>query len=858
MRSKLTRWGGSLSAGLVVLIIVSSPIAFGDSGRISARSRTVLPAVSSPSLPMATLMYSTYLGGDITDQIWDMATDALGNTYITGYTTSSNLPVVNAFQPAYGGQGDGFVAKFDPNGVPIYITYLGGNYLDSSQDIAVDSAGNAYVSGWTGSTNFPTVNAFQPTYAGTWDAFVCKISADGSTLLYSSYLGGSGEENGINAGTPGGIAVDSNGYAYVTGTTGSADFPVVNAFQPSLDGTTDTFITKISPSGSSLTYSTYLGGERTEAGFDIAVDASGNAYVAGDTQSFAYPVVNAAQPVCAPSFTGGCYDAAISVLNPAGSALVYSTYLGGNDIEWIDRIFSVFVDNTGSAYVTGMTGSNNFPFMNAYQPSYGGQIDAFITKYSSTGTMQYSTFLGGTNSEVGYGIVVDIQGQISVAGLTLSTDFPLEGPMQTVLGGFEDPFITQFKVGGQSLAFSTYFGGANDREEYGAVGIGLDAANTIHVAGSTMATDFPIQNAYQQTNHGFYDGFISRIAITAPCAFSISPPSQSFDASGGSGSIAVTTAVECFWTSTSNDAWITITAGGSGNGNGTIQYSVDPNPTATPRTGTISIADQTFTVTQAGVACSYSIAPDAETFGSPGGTGNVNVTAPDGCNWTASPNDPWITITSGSSGSGNGVVSYSVSANPDPTPRTGTMLIAAQTFTVSQSAGCLFCDEFEDGSIDPNWTYINSISDWSESNGALIGSSQKKTETHAIPAFNGCTTCYAETILRSSGSASGRVWFLFHVQDKNNLVELMMDDKHDRWVLKRRINKAVVAKQKFSAAIDANTDYLLRIRYDGTNFIASINGVDVMTLAPGGPVTGGSVGFRVKSTTATSQRIEVN
>ena len=734
MRKKLTRRADGIAAGVIVLVILLSPVAFGGSGRISAQSTTVLPGLSSPSLPMApTLMYSTYLGGGITDQIWDMATDASGNTYVIGYTTSSNLPVVNALQPAYGGQGDAFVAKFDPNGVPIYITYLGGNYLDSGQDIAVDSAGNAYVSGWTGSTDFPTVNAFQPTYAGGWDAFVCKISADGSTLLYSSFLGGSGQENAINAGVPGGIEVDSGGCAYVTGNTDSADFPVVNAFQPSLFGANDIFITKISPAGSSLIYSTYLGGERSEAAFGIAVDASGQAYVAGDTQSHEYPIANAAQPACAPSFAD-CWDVAISVLNPAGSALVYSTYLGGADREYIDRAFNIFVDSTGNAYVTGMTGSINFPLLNAYQFFYGGQVDAFITKYSSTGAMQYSTYLGGSNSEVGYGIVVDNQGQMYVAGLTLSADFPLEGPMQAVLGGFEDPFITQFKVGGQSLAFSTYFGGANDREEYGACGIGLDAANTVHIAGSTMATDFPIQNAYQQTNHGFYDGFISRIAITAPCAFSISPPSQSFDASGGSGSIAVTTAVECFWTSASNDAWITVTAGSSGNGNGTVQYSVDANPTATPRSGTIRIADQTFVVMQAGVACSYSIAPDAETFGSAGGTGDVSVTAPDGCDWTASPNDPWITITSGSSGSGNGVVNYSVTTNPDPAPRTGTMVIAAQTFTVSQSAGCLFCDEFEDGSIDPNWTYIKSISDWSESNGALMGSSLKKTETHAMPA----------------------------------------------------------------------------------------------------------------------------
>ncbi|MCI0611800.1 SBBP repeat-containing protein, partial [bacterium] len=151
-------------------------------------SLTLVESAQLEKAPTApTLIYSTYLGGGIADQIWAMTVDAAGYVYVTGYTASSNLPVINALQPNYAGQGDGFVAKFKPDGTPVYITYLGGTYLDSAQDIAVDSAGNAYITGWTGSTDFPTVNAFQPNYAGVWDAFVCKISSDGSTLIYSSY-----------------------------------------------------------------------------------------------------------------------------------------------------------------------------------------------------------------------------------------------------------------------------------------------------------------------------------------------------------------------------------------------------------------------------------------------------------------------------------------------------------------------------------------------------------------------------------------------------------------------------------------------------------------------------------------------
>jgi hypothetical protein len=630
-----------------------------------------------------TLTYSTYLGGTIADEIWDLAVDAQGNTYIVGYTASSDLPVLNAFQPNAGGQGDAFVAKFNSSGQPVYITYLGGSYLDFGSKIVADNSGNAYVTGWTGSADFPTVNAFQPDYAGGWDDFVAKISADGSTLVYSSYLGGTEVED------VGGIAVDSTGSAYVTGVTQSANFPVKNAYQQNLWGPNDIFVTKIDPSGSSLFYSTYLGGDITELALGIAVDSAGKAYITGDTQSDeTYPTVNAAQPECAETIGFGCWDVVVTVFDASGASLVYSTYLGGNDIEYVDRAFQITVDSAGNAYVTGFTGSDNFPLLNPYQGFYGGQVDAFITEYSSSGQMLYSSYLGGTNSEVGYGIAVNNHGEFYVAGLTLSEDFPLVDPLQSTFGGFEDPFITKFNSGGQSLSYSTYFGGSDGREEYGAQGIGLDAAGNVYVAGNTEATNFPIVNAYQPDNHGSYDAFISKLS--------------------------------------------------------------------------------------------------------------------------------------------------------------------------ESSGGCLFCDDFSDGVLDPNWNYIKNISDWSESNDALSATSVRKTEADAIPAFGGCTQCYGETVMRSAGGPFSRVWFLFHVQDKNNLVELMMDEGKDRWVLKHRINKNVVAKQKFVSTVDANTDYLVRIRYDGTNYIVTINGVDQISMNPGGSVNGGSVGFKVKATTGTFQSIVVN
>jgi hypothetical protein len=459
-----------------------------------------------------TIVYSTYLGGDSADQTGGLATDAAGNAYVTGYTASSDFPTVNAFQPSYGGFGDVFVAKFDPSGQPIYITYLGGGYLDWGQKIAADGEGNAYITGWTGSTNFPVLNAFQPTYAGGWDAFVTKLNPSGSALVYSTYLGGSGQEDRVNAGTPGGIAVDTAGNAYVTGDTQSSNFPVVNAYRSTLSGPSDAFLTKFGPSGT-VAYSTYFGGEGNESAFGIAVDQNGNPVITGDTTSSYLPVQNAYQPEChRPSYVG-CWDAFVTKFNADGSGLIFSTYLGGNDQFNIDRGFGITVDAAGNTYATGMTGSPDFPLLNPYQ-GYAGQEDIWIAKFGTTGTLILSTLLGGSNSDVGYDIAANSAGNFYVTGLTLSEDYPTVNPIQPSLAGTEDPVLTKFSPDGQSLVYSTYFGGSNGREEWGATGIGLDASNNVYIAGLTEATNFPILNAYQPTNHGSYDAFITKFADT--------------------------------------------------------------------------------------------------------------------------------------------------------------------------------------------------------------------------------------------------------------------------------------------------------------------------------------------------------
>jgi len=306
-----------------------------------------------------------------------IAVDGLGNAYVTGYTSSTDFPTASPLQPANGGGTDAFVAKLNASGSALlYSTYLGGNSGDFASGIAVDGSGNAYVTGWTSSTNFPTASPLQPALAGGSDAFVAKLNAAGSALLYSTYLGGSGSEAEFLSST-GRIAVDGSGNAYVTGVTSSRDFPTVNPLQPALAGFLDTFVAKLNAAGSALLYSTYLGGSvRGGSGifgdysFGIAVDGSGNAYVIGMTESLDFPTVSPLQP----NYGGGTFDAFVSKLNAAGSALLYSTYLGGSSFDGGGG--GIAVDGSGNAYVFGNTDSVNFPGV----PLPGSGFGTFVAK----------------------------------------------------------------------------------------------------------------------------------------------------------------------------------------------------------------------------------------------------------------------------------------------------------------------------------------------------------------------------------------------------------------------------------------------------------------------------------------------
>jgi hypothetical protein len=254
----------------------------------------------------STLRYSTYLGGSRDDTGNGIAVDSVGNAYVTGNTASTDFPTSTLIQPTNHGGSDAFVAAIDPTGSTLrYSTYLGGSSDDYGNGIAVDSTGDAYVTGYTFSTNFPTFKPLQPTNHGIGDAFVAAIDPTGTTLLYSTYLGGSDYDYGF------GIAVDSAGDAYVTGYTWSANFPTSNPLQPTNHGWADAFVVAIDPTGTTLLYSTYLGGTLYDYGFGIAVDSAGNAYVTGETLSTDFPTSNSLQPT-----NHGYYDAFVAKIAP--------------------------------------------------------------------------------------------------------------------------------------------------------------------------------------------------------------------------------------------------------------------------------------------------------------------------------------------------------------------------------------------------------------------------------------------------------------------------------------------------------------------------------------------------------------
>ena len=479
------------------------------------RYNTDAPLVIDP-----TVVYATYLGGPGTDDAGSDTVDGIAvdgsGIYVTGFSASTSFPVVNGgYSGTLSGGQDVFVAKLNPSGSQLlYSTYIGGTNDDYGEGIALDPTGNAYVTGHTMSAGFPTtMGAAKVTISGTQDAFLLKLNSTGSGLLYSTYVGGNGDEAAY------GIALDAANNAYITGTTTSTTgFSTVGAAQATYGGgTRDAFVAKLNAAGSAFSYVTYIGGSNDEdfvvfgtlvlpcAG--IAVDsATGIAYVVGTTASSAgFPLNNARQG----TYGGGGHDAFVAKLNAAGSAFTFSTYLGG---AADDLATGVAIDASGNVYLTGAT-MGAFPIVagGADDTFNAGFYDAFVSKLDTTGaTLVYSTYLGGGAVDFGLGIAVDGSNNAYVVGLTQSTNFPTVSPTQgSLAGSLADAFISKVNPTGTALTYSTYFGGTL-REFCRDITV---VAGDIYIGGLTVSTDLPtvspLQNAYAGGNS---DGFIVKIS----------------------------------------------------------------------------------------------------------------------------------------------------------------------------------------------------------------------------------------------------------------------------------------------------------------------------------------------------------
>ena len=479
-----------------------------------------LPLVIDP-----VISYSTYIGGTAQSAVTALAVDAAGDLYAAGWTEAIDFPVSNAIQAVSHGGVDAFVFKLNPAGnTLLYATYIGGRGDDRASGIAVDASGQIYVAGSTASTNFPLSAAIRSTLGGPRDAFALKLNAIGNLLVYSTYLGGSG----YDAATA--IAVDASGNTYLAGDTQSTDFPMLTPVQAVFGGATDAFVTKLTPAGA-VAFSTYLGGANVEHAGGIAVDSSANTYLAGGTLSTNFPVVSALQPT-----SGGNQDAFVTKISASGAQILYSTYLGGSGGQAgsPEQANAIAIDPTGAAYVAGVTNSTNFPVTpGTFQTAFNGVTAAFVTKLNAAGSAKiYSTYMGDASFDWASAIAVDSGGSAYISGYSASAGFPVVSPVQAGFQGLYDAFLARLNPLGNGLMFSTLYGGTGAEQ---ANAIAVDGAGNMFIGGQTSSLDFPLQGAIQSSNVGGSTAWVARIGVTAlppqvPSANSVSPASGSGNA----------------------------------------------------------------------------------------------------------------------------------------------------------------------------------------------------------------------------------------------------------------------------------------------------------------------------------------
>ncbi|MEJ7605749.1 MAG: SBBP repeat-containing protein [Bryobacteraceae bacterium] len=647
------------------------------------------------------LTYSSFLGGSGRDDAAAIALGANGSIYIAGNTTSVNFPVTSAVvQQALSPctncstaeNTDIYVAQMNASGTGlVYATYVGGGHTDTALDLALDTSGNVYVTGSTKSSNFPISSAAYRAPSGAMEAFVLKLNPSGNALLYSTMLGpGSGYS----------LAVGPTGNAYVTGYA-AGEFPTTpGAFQSSEGGLGDAFVAQVNGAGSALVYATLLGGPAAEYGRAIALDGAGQVTIAGHVNGSSPG--SASFPTTAGAYLGtgqGNVDAFVARFNAAGTALLYSTLLGGTNDEFA---YALALDTQSNTYVTGYTSSNDFPTSSgAFRRVHGS---GFVSKLNSSGSnLIYSTFIGANVSGSfcgdpaaracggGFGIAVDASGRALASGAFLggSEAFPsTSGAIQSSPAGGQDAYLLRLDAAGGSLSYATLLGGPLDDS---AQDLLLDAAGDAYIVGTTASSGWPVTSgSFDLSFNGSTDAFVAKINLSSStCTYTLSQSSVSLAAAAASRSITLTTQAGCSWTAYPQEAyiqqWSTISSTTYGTGSTTITYAIAANPSAVARTATLAIAGKTVTLTQAGIACSYSLSPGSASAGMQGASSTLTVTAPSGCSWTVTSPASWVVIGGGASGSGPGSVSYTVAANTG-SARSTSLTAAGSSFSISQSA----------------------------------------------------------------------------------------------------------------------------------------------------------------------------
>jgi hypothetical protein len=449
------------------------------------------------------LVYQDLMDGSGDESAWGLATDAQGYTYVTGETTSWDFPLLDPFQTDQPST-DAFISKFDPTGSVVYSTYLGGKYADVAFGIAAGDDGTAFVCGYTQSPDFPMRGGVQPTPGGGADVFVASLSTDGSDLLYATYLGGSGSDYGR------GIAVDPMGRVTVTGYTASANFPLVDAYQPDRPGQ-DAFVARLNAAGNALDFSTYLGGSGTDGALAVAVDVAGAAVVAGYTYSADFPLespLTTDRPLV---------DAFLAAFTVDGRSLTYSSYLGGAGNDYAT---AVDLDQLGRPWVAGYTYSADFPTHAPVQPTYGGLADGFVVCIDpGVPALEFASFLGGGLDDCPYGIRASATGNIVVTGYTNSVDFPVSPDGHADCPG-EDAFAWCLDLATRGVTWSTYIGGSGSDRGHA---VAVDPGGCLYIVGRTSSSDFlaattpasPTFRLLSAIPTGLYDAFVYKTCSTA-------------------------------------------------------------------------------------------------------------------------------------------------------------------------------------------------------------------------------------------------------------------------------------------------------------------------------------------------------